>query len=265
MKRRQWLLPGCGIVLLVLVVLVVIGAPAALALRLAGLRSEGDTADYFQRQAITVLPTIQWFNSAAQPVELTPTPAATSVDGESVDTEQTAAGPQPLEEVVVDVWFLGQPETFAASEVYAERLERGSLEDEPVAYFIEYDEAGLNTYLETWFGAYAASQLPLRNPWIDLKPGGAVVYAEVNLEVGWQEVGAVFTLDENGRQFVLNGLDVDGRFYSLPPQGEVANLAYQLETEGNRALQDLTFIDPAGLLTVQSINLSEDSVQILAY
>ena len=265
MKRRKWLLPGCAIALLALVVLVVTGAPAALALRLAGLRSEGDTTDYFQKKAIAILPTIQWFNPATQPLESTPTPAATSVGGESVDVETAPAGPQPLEEVVVDVWFLNQPETFESSQVYAERLERGSLDDDQVAYYIEYDETGLNTYLETWFGAYVASQYPLRNPRIDLKPGGAVVYAEVNLEVGWQEVGAVFTLDESGRQFVLDGLDVGGRFYSLPPDGEVANLASQLESQGNRALQDLTFIDPAGSLTVQSINLTEDSVQILAY
>ena len=266
MKRRKWLLPGCAVtLLLLLVVLVITGAPAALALRLAGLRSEGNTVDYFQKKAIAVLPTIQWFNSAAQPVESTATPAASVAAGESAVEEQSPAGPQPLEEVVVDVWFLSQPETFDASQVFAERLERGSLDDDQVAYYIEYDEVGLNTYLNTWVGAYAASQLPMRNPWIDLKPGGAVVYAEVDLEVGWQEVGAVFVLDESGRQFLLSGLDVGGRYYSLPPEGEVADLAHQLETEGNRALQDLTFIDPAGSLTVQSINLTEDNVRILAY
>lgn len=267
MTRRKWLLPGCLILLLLLIALVVLGAPAALALRLAGLRAQGSVESYFETQTVPDQPTIPWDNPAVQPLQPTPTPAGTP-DPKAVAAalaEIDPAAPQPLEALTVDVWFLAQPQTFYAPEIFARRLERGLADDGRTAYYIDFNQEGINTYLSYWFGGAIASGGRVRNAWIDLRPGGAVIYADVDLELGWQKVGAVFMLDATGRQLILTGVDVGGRFYSIPPAGRVAELASQLESQGNRALADLTFLDPAGALKIQTIRLAEDSVQILAY
>jgi len=271
MSRRKWFIPGCAIMLVLAVVVIIVSAPAALALRLAGFRAEGKTADFLNEQAADSQPTIQWSDESAASAPTTPTPAATPAPDGSGETSLPAVSPpdpdlvEPLDAVRVDIWFLSQPATFYPHEIYAQRLERGRTEDGALAYYIEFDEEGANAYLDHWFGVYVAQEARVRDPWIDLKPGGAVIYADVDLELGWQRVGAVFMLDNNGRQLVLVGVDVDGRLYSTPPAGRIAELAAQLESEGNRALRELTFLDSAGRLTIQAISLSEDGAQILAY
>jgi hypothetical protein len=265
MSRRKWAFTGCAVLVVLMVGIVLVATPAAIALRLAGFRSKGRTGDFLDERASAVPPTIQWSGQAAA----LPTPTAPA-DGSAPAPAAPAGsgGPSdvgPLDRVVVDIWFLSQPTAFSAGDTFARRLERGRIEDGALAYYIEFDQAGINTYLNCWFGGYVAQEPRVRNVWLDLKPGGAIVYAEVDLEVGWQGVGAVFMLDASGRQLILAGVDMDGRLYSTPPEGQVASLVARLESESNRALRELAFVDPAGRLTVQRISLGEDLVQILAY
>jgi hypothetical protein len=273
MSKRKWIVSGCGVLILLLVGFVVLGAPAAIALRLAGFRSEGRTEAFLEEQAVEQPPTLQWSTEAQQATEAlapTPTPGTDpSAVEEVVPVESIAPATQvqigPLDQVVIDIWFLSQPTAFSAEEIYVQRLERGLVEGDRVAYYIEYDQAGLNAYLNRWFSEYVTQNDRVRNASIDLLPGGAMVYADVNLEIGWQRVGAAFMLDSSGQQLSLVGVDIDGRFYSTPPAGSVAELARQLERESNRALRELAFIDPAGRLTVREISLSPEQAQILAY
>ncbi len=263
MSRRKWIIPGCALLAIVLVGIVLVVTPAAVALRLAGFRSEGSTDEYLSEQASLEPPTIQWSAGSALSAPLTPT--VRPADGAAPPQAGGDSLPEPLDAVLVDVWFLSGPTTFYAEDIYAERLERGRVKDGKVAYYIEFDQVGINACLGHWFGAYVAQEERVRNAWIDLQPGGAVVYADVNLELGWQRVGAVFMLDASGRQLVLVGVDIDGRLYSTPPAGSIADLVAQLEAETNRALRELIFLDSAGQLTIQRISISQDRVQILAY
>jgi len=250
--------------MLVVVVIgvVALSAPAALALRLAGFRAQGRTVDYLNEQAAVTKPTIQWPAAQSAVTFSTPTPAGTP---EPVVQPQGTVPAEPLDSVQVDIWFLSQPAIFYPHQIFAKRLERGRTDDHQLAYYIEFNQEGVNTYLNYWFGDFVEQEARVRNVWIDLKPGGAVAYAEVNLELGWQRVGAVLMLDASGRQFVLAGVEIEGQLYSTPPAGQIADLAGQLEREGNRALRELTFLDPAGQLCIQAISLGEDGVQILAY
>jgi hypothetical protein len=266
MSRRKWIIPGCALLAIVVVGIVLVIAPAAVALRLAGFRSEGSTDDYLSEQASVAPPTIRWPAGSAPLAPLTPTPnAASPADGASSPPATAGPLPEPLDELLVDVWFLSGPTTFYAADIHAERLERGRVEDSKLAYYIEFDQVGINACLSHWFGVYVAQEERVRNAWIDLQPGGAVVYADVNLELGWQRAGAVFMLDASGRQLVLVGVDIDGRLYSTPPAGSIADLVAQLEAETNRALRELIFLDSAGQLAIQRISISQDRVQILAY
>ena len=265
MLRRKWAFIGCAVLAVLLVGTVLVATPAAIALRLAGFRSEGRTGDFLNERASAVPPTIEWSSQPGSP----PTPTAPADEAAPAAAAPAGSGAPSgsgsLDQVVVDIWFLSQPTTFSASDTSARRLERGRVEEGTLAYYIEFDQAGINTYLNTWFGRYVAQEKRVRNVSLDLKPGGAVVYAEVNLEVGWKRVGAVFMLDGSGRQLMLAGVDMDGRLYSTPPDGQIASLVAQLESESNRALRELTFVDPAGRLTIRQISIDEDRVQILAY
>ncbi len=263
MLRRKWTIVGCAAIVVLLAGIVLVVTPAAIALRLAGFRTEGRTEDLLDEQAWAVPPTIEW---AVQPD--TSDWDVSAGDSEPVAVASPdgslASGAGSLDRVVVDAWFLSQPTAISVGEVPG-RVERGLSTDNDLAYYLEFDESGINTYLTTWFGEYWAQERRVRNIYLDLKPGGAVLYADVDLELGWQRVGAVLMLDVSGRQLILAGVDIGGRLYSTPPDGQIASLAAQLEYESNRALRELAFVDPAGRLTIQRISLGEDSIQVLAY
>ncbi len=103
----------------------------------------------------------------------------------------------------------------------------------------------------------------MRNAWVDFKPGGAVVYADVNMKLGWQRVGAVFKLDPSARQLIFAGLDVDGDLYSAPPEGQVGDAVRELEDTSNRALRELKFVDPEGNLFIRQIEIGENGAKDL--
>jgi hypothetical protein len=243
-----------------MVLVVIATVPATLALRLAGFRSEGKTADILNERGAAAPSTLAWPSgdpeSAARPAE-----EGEPGGGNSPVTE----GPESLDSITVDLWFLTQPRTLPLDQVGAERLERGQTENGATAYYIEFGEQSANAHLNTWFGEYIEQQSRIRDPQIDLRPGGAVIYADVDMEIGWKRVGAVLMVDGTGQQIDVIGVDIDGRLYSSPPTGEIARLVQQVESEANRALRELAFVDPAGQLTIREIRVTEDRVQILAY
>jgi hypothetical protein len=260
MSRRKWLLPGCALLAVVVVLAIIASVPAALALRLAGFRSQGSTEGILAERGAAP-PTIAWW-----PLGGSADPGATGGDEQGAGGDVwPVTGPETLDAITVDLWFLAEPRTLPWDPVGDERLERGQTQAGETAYYIQFDEESANTQLIQWFGDAIEEQTRLRNPWIDLRPGGAVVYADVDLEIGWKRVGAVVMVDASGRQIEVIGVDIDGRLYSTPPDGQIAELAERVEFEANRALRELTFIDPAGQLTIQTISVSEDLAQILAY
>jgi hypothetical protein len=262
MSRRKWLIPGCAILALLIVVVIIATVPAALALRLAGFRSQGDTAEILDERGSLAAPTIAW--SPSVDGDATLDDGVAPADGAG-GAQPSPGGPQTLDAVTVDLWFLAQPRTVPSDQLGADRLERGQTEAGATAYYIEFDEAGANAQLDRWFGEYVAAQSRLRDPAIDLKPGGAIVYADVDLELGWQRVGAVLMVDATGRQIQVVGVDIGGRLYSTPPDGQIAEMVQRVESEANRALRELAFVDDAGQLIIRAISVDETRAQILAY
>ncbi len=189
---------------------------------------------------------------------------ATDAASSTVASAPNVAGHLPLDAVVVDIWFLPHPETFDAEHIFARRLEREQTADGSLTYYIEFTEEGLNQYLHYWFGDGTEVDPRLQNVWFDLQPGGLIVYADVNVVGDWQRIGAVFNLAADGRQFVFAGVDIKGQLFGAPPAGPIAEVISALEAQGNRALHELKFIDPAGDLFLQQIVITEDGAQILA-
>ena len=256
MQKQRSVLRGCLFWVLVGGVLALVAIP--LSLRLAGFRAQAnDTAFWAENVRANEYAAVVWpavagdvTNSALHPVN---SEGATAVAGQ----------PQPLSQVEIEVYFLPQAETFTSDTVFAERLERDVTAEGAPEYYIEYNEAGLNTYLNYWFSGSVAQE-PVQNLWFDLKPGGLVIYGDVAVGIGTQRLGAVFTLDANGRQFSLQGFDIGGQIISTPPDGQIAAQVAQLELMGNRALADLQFLENGRQLTIQQIYLEEDRAQILA-
>lgn len=249
MSRNKTLVGGCLAALFLL--FCITAAAIAIALNIAGVRLSGRTESHLTQT--TPPPTIAWATpTLASPLTVVNTPAPDA--------------PQSLDEVQIDLSLLPQPRTYTADQVHAERLERGETADGQTAYYIEYDEAGFNSYMHTWLVNVNNRQADrLQNVWFDLKPGGIMIYADVDLVIGQQRMGALFTLDESGRQFVFQGVEIGGQLLSVAPAGEIANAVSQLEANANQALRDLTFLDATGPLTIQQITISEDRAQILAY
>ena len=253
MSRRKWLIPGCAILAALAILVMIASIPAALALRLAGFRSQGTTVDVLETQGAEAPPTIAWPEVWGR---------GEAAEGDLVPG---TGGSQSLDSVTVDLWFLAQPYALPVYQLSAEQVERGQTEAGSPVYFIEFDEESANAHLVQWFGENIQQQNRFRNPWVDLRSGGAVVYADVNLQIGWKRVGAVLMVDGSGRQVQLIGVDIDGRLFSAPPDGQIAELIRRVESETNRVLRELTFVDPAGQLAVQAIDVTEDRIRILAY
>ncbi len=76
-----------------------------------------------------------------------------------------------------------------------------------------------------------------RNITIDLRPGGAIVYADVTLPgIGiTQRAGIVLHLN-GARQFAVAGVDVNGTLFSTPP-GELSDIVAEVERVGNDVLR----------------------------
>ena len=242
--------------------------PAGAIANVAGFRHNGQTSDFLEAnfRANRPLPTPEWVGvdvfEATSPLLAEPLLVDNREEGIDLATPNPV---QSLEWVRVEVYFLPEAQVFYADHIFANRLERWERPGGPLFYLIEYDEAGLNQYLNYWFNYWQTSNSQIENVRFDLQPAGLIIYADVDLWLGQQRVGIVFTLDSSGRQFAFQGVDIGGELFSQPPAGPVADYIHQLVQQGNWALRDLRFLDPAGTtLTIQQIYLDQGTVQIIA-
>lgn len=106
-----------------------------------------------------------------------------------------------------------------------------------------------------------------RNARIDLKPGGAIVYADVSVPTGYgfdiqQTAGVVLQLDASGRQFVFTGVDLNGTLYTNPPP-EFASTVQQFEQIGNDVLNQVSLDAGGGALTLQRAQIDETTLTLI--
>lgn len=88
-----------------------------------------------------------------------------------------------------------------------------------------------------------------RNATFDLRPGGGVVYVEVNAQVFWQRIGVVLRLNSDRTSFDVYGVDIAGTTYdplSLPSlipadaRARIVEAVNEVETTGNDILQQIS-------------------------
>ncbi len=79
-----------------------------------------------------------------------------------------------------------------------------------------------------------------RNGRIDLRPQGAVIYADVFVsQLGtWQNLGVVMRLDSTNRQLQVVGVDLNGTLFAAPPT-ELGMIVTDIEQTGNDILRQV--------------------------
>ena len=80
-----------------------------------------------------------------------------------------------------------------------------------------------------------------RNVSIDLRPGGAVVYVDVNAtSLVWQRIGVVFQVDSSRTALVIRGIDLNGGLYDYSTMpGELSGAVDEIGQVTNAILRQL--------------------------
>jgi hypothetical protein len=239
-RRRNYLpLIGCGcvgitvgtILVIGIVVLLLLPALPGLALQFSGFQSKGNTEAVFQNVP----------------------PAPTVVVQNPVQPEQ----------VTINLGALGsQPIPVEPNQTQYE-VEVGTSNTGAPLATVAFTEAGLMEMCYQRADLCGNSNAQFRNARLDLRPSGAIVYADVYVpDFGiWQPAGVVLRLDNSRRQLQVAGVDVGGVLYDLPPSGlgtQVADMA----RVGNELLNQVS-LDASGGRYVLSEVLIDDTTMTL--
>ena len=104
-----------------------------------------------------------------------------------------------------------------------------------------------------------------RNPRIDLRPGGAVVYVDVTLpELGGftQTAGVVLQLDGTRRQFAVAGVDLGGMLYQVPPE-QFGTTIEQVQMQGNQLLNQLSVEAGGGRFNLSEVQIDDSTLTLI--
>lgn len=243
-RRRRSNLPliGCGCLgtLGVLALILVIGAVLllprlpALAASMFGLSSRGETEAFFTEA--TPLPPVELQN-AVQPPQVT-------VNLGDYGGSQVISGTDSNYEVAVGTGPTGQ-ETAV----------------------VTFMETGLMTLCQERSPICNGSDPRYQNPRIDLRPGGAVIYADVTVPTQFgftvqQTAGVVLQLDPSRRQFQFAGIDLGGTLYDAPPS-EFGDTVAQFEQAGNDLLSQLSVNAGGGQLALSEVRIDDATLTLI--
>jgi hypothetical protein len=237
--RRSRTIPllGCGCLTLAMAcIATIVGAllllPAlpGLVLQTAGFQSEGSTAAVFAAVTPPPVPAVQ---NAVSPTQIVV--ELGSYGSETLDTNQYAytvavgsdAGGGQLATV-----------TFTESDLMALCMQRTTL--------------------------CGAGNGQVRGARFDLRPGGAVVYADVLVPQlnAWQNLGVVLRVDGSGRQLQAAGVDVGGVLYAAPPN-ELGSILRDVETAANDVLRQLALSAGGTRFTLDQARVDDTTLTLI--
>lgn len=238
-RRRSSLLPltcGCLAGMAILGAVVVVAALFFLpqiAARVAGFTPEGDTDQVFN---VTPLPTI-YVQNPSQPAQVT-----------------------------VNMGEYGQ-QTFNNDSPQLYNFTLGSSVSGESLAVAAFTEAGLNELCRqrSTICSPNSNDPRLRNARIDLRPGGAVVYADVSIpQLGGieQTAGVVLRWDAAARRAVFAGVDLNGTLYGSPPQG-LGDTINEIEQRTNDLIQQLSVDAGGGVYSLSEVRVDDTSLTLI--
>ncbi len=237
-RRSNWPLIGCGCATALTALLAIGGVGIVLlvallpdiTLQLSGFSPIGDTDSIFEQAA--ALPTIEVMNPVTPP------------------------------EVVVDLGAYGSQEIPAATNDYT--VLTGSTSDGAPLATVSFDEAALMNLCRERSDICHNENDQYQNVRIDLRPGGAVVYADVTVpNLGIQQTaGVVLRLDSTARQFEVEGVDIGGALYETPP-GDMSLLVEDIERTGNDLLNQLSLRAGGSQYTLSEVRIDDSTLTLI--
>lgn len=238
-RRSPWLLLGCGcagigvgvILVLGLGALLLLPALPGLAARAAGMTPKGDTQAMFANVQQPPTPVIVVQNPAAPDAVL--------------DINQANVGPLP-----------------ASDNYYSAAT--GMTDTGAPAAAVTFTEANLMDLCVQRTTLCSNTNDQFRNVRIDLRPGGAVVYADVHLPdlPVQQAVGVALRLDSSGRQFEVAGVDIGGQLFDLPPGG-LGDQVAQIAANGNALLQQMELEAGGGQYRLSQVYIDDTAATLV--
>jgi hypothetical protein len=236
-NRRPMFACGClgalvgGLVVLLIGGLLLVVSLPSLALRFAGFSPKGETQTVF---------------SSPQP------PAQVVVQN----------GIQPPQ-AVIDLGQYGQQAINTNSDLYQIAVGQAS-DTGGQAAVVTFTEASLMELCQQRSDICKTTTDQYRNARIDLRPGGAVIYADVtvpNLGLS-QTMGVVLRLDSSRRQFQVAGIDVAGTLFDLP-SGQLGDTIRQIAQRGNDLLSQLSLEAGGGRYSLSEVQIDDNTLTLI--
>jgi hypothetical protein len=224
---------GVGVMLVAgIVVLLVIPALPGMALQISGFKTKGNTETVFQN--IAPMPTIAVQNGV-QPQQAIINLGSLGSQTIDIDPNQTQY------QVVVGTSNTGAP-----------------------LATVSFTESGLMDMCYQRADLCGNSNAQYRNPRIDLRPGGAIIYADVYVpDFGvWQAAGIVLRLDSSQRQLQVAGVDVGGVLYDVPPNG-VGQQVSDVARVGNELLNQLSLEASGGRYALSQVMIDDTTLTLV--
>lgn len=229
--RRTWswlLLAGAALTLCICTLMLVVAVPR-IALQMVGLNPVGATDDLFIGQTPPPTPVLQNIGTAPQ--------------------------------IVVDLGSYGSRTFSADVDTYQFFVGSEAASGQQVAV-ASFTEAGLLALCQQYSVYCGTSDSRIRSATFDLRPNGAVVYADVFIDqLGiWQRVGLVLRVMDR-TELVVSGVDIGGTLYTAPP-GWLSQQVTEAQQIINSALDQLVVQAAGAHYRLTDISLT-DSVLTL--
>jgi hypothetical protein len=202
-------------------------------------------------------------NIAAQLVGFTPRGSTDALFQEAlpIPTIQLQDSVQPPQ-FTVDLGQYGQQTLSNDSGLYS--VEVGNDETGTQAAIVSFSEAGLQELCRQRTDICGPNNPRYRNGRIDLRPGGAIIYADVSIpELGGveQTAGVVLRLDGSGQRFELAGVDIGGTLYDAPPESFGATVS-ELERTGNDILNQLRLEAGGDQFALSQVSIDDSALTL---
>lgn len=128
---------------------------------------------------------------------------------------------------------------------------------------VTFTEAGVNNLCREVNPICRDGTEQFRNVSIDLRPGGAVVYADVIVpQLGvTQRAGVVLVLDASAQRFTVVGVDLNGALYDVSMVNFVD--MSQIEQIGNDVLAQLTLQAAGSSYTLTGVNITDTDLTVI--
>ncbi|MFN8526990.1 MAG: hypothetical protein U0670_00055 [Anaerolineae bacterium] len=178
-------------------------------------------------------------NIAAQMIGLTPLGSVDEAFVANPVVIPAVQDAQPVDQVTFNVEGYGQQVIQDQPQLYDFTL--GTVNGQQ-AVTATFTETGLLDLCRQRTTLCSGQNPQIQNVSIDLRPGGAIVYADATLaQLGGisQRMGAVLTLDASGRRLEFAGVDINGSLFNSS-EGDLGTLVNQIEQGANEILTTLT-------------------------